>query len=42
MNLNIDINDIKNLDNMMKTKNSMIGTLGAKILNDEIYKKKIL
>ena len=37
---NIDINDIKNLDNMMKTKNSMIGTLGAKISNDEIYKNK--
>ena len=36
----IDINDIKNLDNMMKTKNSMIGTLGAKISNDEIYKNK--
>ena len=36
----IDINDIKNLDNMMKTKNSMIGTLAAKISNDEIYKNK--
>ena len=36
----IDINDIKNLDNMMKTNNSMIGTLAAKISNDEIYKKK--
>ena len=37
---NIDINDIKNLDNMMKTKNSMIGTLAANISNDEIYKNK--
>ena len=36
----IDINDIKNLDNMMKTNNSMIGTLAAKISNDEIYKNK--
>jgi 3-deoxy-manno-octulosonate cytidylyltransferase (CMP-KDO synthetase) len=36
----IDINDIKNLDNMMRTKNSMIGTLAAKISNDEIYKNK--
>ena len=36
----IDINDIKNLDNMMKTKNSMIGTLAAKISKDEIYKNK--
>ena len=36
----IDIIDIKNLDNMMKTKNSMIGTLAAKISNDEIYKNK--
>ena len=30
----------KNLDNMMKTNNSMIGTLAAKISNDEIYKNK--
>ena len=36
----IDINDIKNLDNMMKNNNSMIGTLAAKISNDEIYKNK--
>jgi 3-deoxy-manno-octulosonate cytidylyltransferase (CMP-KDO synthetase) len=37
---NIDINDIKNLDNMMKTNNAMIGTLAAKISNDEIYKNR--
>ena len=36
----IDINDIKNLDNMMKTNNSLIGTLAAKISNDEIYKNR--
>ena len=33
----IDINDIKNLDNKMKTNNSKIGTLAAKISNAKIY-----
>ena len=33
----IDINDIKKLDNKMKINNSKIGTLAAKILNDKMY-----
>ena len=36
----IDINDIKNLDNKMKANNSKIGTLAAKISSNEIYKNK--
>ena len=36
----IDITDIKNLDNKMKTKSSKMGTLGAKITNSEIFKNK--
>ena len=34
----IDINDIKNLDFKMKINNSKIGTLAAKISNQEVYK----
>jgi 3-deoxy-manno-octulosonate cytidylyltransferase (CMP-KDO synthetase) len=33
----IDIEDIKNLDNKMKISNSKIGTLAAKILNSKMY-----
>ena len=33
----IDIEDIKNLDNKMKINNSKIGTLAAKISNSKIY-----
>ena len=33
----IDINDIKNLDNKMKMNNSKIGTLAAKISNSKMY-----
>ena len=36
----IDIGDIKNLDLMMKVNKSKIGTLAAKIENDEIYTNK--
>ena len=36
----MDINDIKNLDNKMKVNNSKIGTLAAKISNSEIYTNK--
>jgi len=36
----IDINDIKNLDNKMKANNSKIGTLAAKISSNEVYKNK--
>ena len=36
----IDINDIKNLDDKMKANNSKIGTLAAKISSNEIYKNK--
>tara|TARA_B100000214_G_C23909754_1_gene600688 strand:- start:444 stop:1172 length:729 start_codon:yes stop_codon:yes gene_type:complete len=34
---NIDIDDIKMLDDKMKTNNSKIGTLAAKILSPKIY-----
>ena len=33
----IDIEDIKNLDNKMKINNSKIGTLAAKIANSKMY-----
>jgi 3-deoxy-manno-octulosonate cytidylyltransferase (CMP-KDO synthetase) len=33
----IDINDIRNLDNKMKINNSKIGTLAAKISNSKMY-----
>ena len=33
----IDINDIRNLDSKMKTNNSKIGTLAAKIINQKMY-----
>jgi 3-deoxy-manno-octulosonate cytidylyltransferase (CMP-KDO synthetase) len=36
----IDINDIKNLENKMQINNSKIGTLAAKILNSKIYDDK--
>jgi 3-deoxy-manno-octulosonate cytidylyltransferase (CMP-KDO synthetase) len=36
----IDINDIKNLDDKMKANNSKIGTLAAKISSNEVYKNK--
>jgi len=36
----IDINDIKNLDDKMKANNSKIGTLAAEISSNEIYKNK--
>ena len=36
----IDINDIKMLDNMMKKNNSKIGTLAAKILNSKMYENE--
>lgn len=36
----IDINDIKMLDNKMKTNNSKIGTLAAKISSPEMYENE--
>ncbi len=36
----IDIDDIKALDSKMKTNNSKIGTLAAKIQHQEVYKNK--
>ena len=36
----IDINDIKNLDNKMKTNITKIGTLAAKITDSGIYKNE--
>jgi 3-deoxy-manno-octulosonate cytidylyltransferase (CMP-KDO synthetase) len=36
----IDINDIKNLDNKMKINNSKIGTLGSKIINSKMYENE--
>ena len=36
----INIDDIKNLNNKMKANNSKLGTLAAKILNNEIYNNK--
>ena len=36
----INIGDIKNLNNKMKTNNSKIGTLAAKIFDNKIYDNK--
>ena len=36
----IDIDDIKNLDNKMKSNNSKIGTLAAKISNEAMYENE--
>ena len=36
----IDINDIKNLDNKMKINNAKIGTLAANILNSKMFKNE--